>query len=143
HRVDTWTHRMKVVAAGAPQSMQMLVPDSELLRSEIYNDYMKPAGRRYALGMTLDAGPARFLFALGRSLEDGDFTAEHRAAMERMGSFLQRTLSTQRLLQASETNALASQAVMNQSRRGILLLDAGFRIVFQNRVAADMIAAGD
>lgn len=143
HRVDNWSNRVKVVPAGAPQSMQMLIPDDELLRSEIYNDYMKPVGRRYALGMTLDVGPSRFLFALGRSKDEGDFASEHFAAMERVGTFMRRTLATQRLLQASEVNALASQAVMNQSRRGVMLLDASLRVVFQNRVASDMVMGGD
>ncbi|MGV8840183.1 MAG: helix-turn-helix transcriptional regulator [Bauldia sp.] len=143
HRVDNWTNRVKAVPAGAPQSMQMLVPDDELLRSEIYNDYMKPVGRRYALGMTLDVGPSRFLFALGRSKDEGDFTGDHFAAMERMGVFMRRALATQRLLQASEVSALASQAVMNQSRRGVMLLDASLRVVFQNRVASEMLALGD
>jgi len=143
HQVDHFSNRIKVAAAGTPRSIQMLVPDDELFRSEIYNDYMKPAGRRYALGMTLDVGPSRFLFALGRSKEDGDFSPEHFEAMERVGSFMSRTLATQRLLQSTEVNALASQAVMNQSRRGVVLLDASFRVVFQNHVASNMVASGD
>ncbi|MCW5713278.1 MAG: hypothetical protein KIT43_02010 [Bauldia sp.] len=143
HRLDNWTNRVKVATVGAPHSMQMLVPDDELLRSEIYNDYMKPAGRRYALGMTLDVGPSRFLFAVGRSEREGDFAAGDFEAMERLGSFLGRTLMTQRLLQASEANALASQAVMDQSRRGVVLLDASLKVVFQNLVATEMVASGD
>lgn len=143
HRLDNWTNRIKLAPAGAPQSMQMLVPDEELLRSEIYNDYMKPGDRRYALGMTLDVGPSRFLFALGRSQNDGDFASEHFEAMGRVSGFMRRTLMTQRLLQSSEVNAVASQAVMNQSRRGVVLLDASLKVVFQNRVASDMVASGD
>ncbi len=143
HRIDNWTNRIKVSAVGAPQSLQMLVPDDELFQSEIYNDYMKPAGRRYALGMTLDVGPSRFLFALGRSKQDGDFVPEQFEAMERVGKFMSRTLMTQRLLQTAEVNASSSQAVMNQSSRGVALLDASLKVVFQNRVASEMVAGGD
>lgn len=143
HRIDNWTNRIKGASAGVPHSLQMLVPDDELFQSEIYNDYMKPAGRRYALGMTLDVGPSRFLFAVGRSKQDGEFAPEQFEAMERLGTFMSRTLMTQRLLQMSEVNAMASQAIMNQSRRGVVLLDASLKVVFQNRAASGMTASGD
>lgn len=56
HKVDLWMQRLRGVPETAAHTLQMVVPDRELLQSEIYNDFMKPAGRRYALATSADVG---------------------------------------------------------------------------------------
>lgn len=140
-RVDKWMHRIRNQTPGVPHSLSMLVPDHELMESEIYNDFMRPGGRRYGLGVTVESGNVRFILNFGRTLSEGDFDDTHFAALSRIAKFVPKALNTQRTLHAAEANNDASQAVMNQSPRGVLLLDSAHRVVFANRVANDLINA--
>ncbi|MGD9739261.1 MAG: helix-turn-helix transcriptional regulator [Bauldia sp.] len=143
HRLDLWTQRMRTTPEAVPHTLQMLVPERELQQSEFYNDFMKPAGRRYVAGTTVDIAGSRFLLAFSRSRSEPDFDAEDLRRIERLGAFLKRALTTQRMIHLSEVESDASHQVLNQSRRAILLLDNAHRVVFANETAAIMLSAED
>lgn len=138
-RVDKWMQRIRSATPGIPHSLTMLVPDRELFESEIYNDFMRPGARRFGLGVTIDSGQGRFILNFGRTGMEGDFEASDMAALARIAKFLPKALATQRVIHAAEANSDASRAVMNQSRRGMILLDSSLQVVFANRAASDLL----
>lgn len=140
-RIDTWTQRLRNARPGEPQSLSALVPDRELLASEIYNDFMRPGGRRFALGITVDAGDGRFVLHFGRTTRQGEFDEHYHAALGRIAQFLPKALVTQRALQMAVASTEASTALLNQSNRGFILLDSSLKVVFANRIAAENIAS--
>ncbi len=143
HSVDLWMKGMRSAPLGLAHSMEALVPDRELYQSEIYNDFMKPAGRRYALGLTLEAGGSRFIVVLVRHKAEGDFDGHDSRALERVGGFLKRTLTTQRHLSELEGNTMATSAVLDQSGRAVMLLDRHGKVIHANTIGAGMLAAED
>ncbi len=141
HLVDTWTQRIRAATPGTAYNMEMLVPDRELSNSEIYNDFMKPAGRRYALGVTVEATNSRFLLAFSRQRGDKDFEAGQMKALERVSGFLRGTLVMNGLRNSLEAQLGASREVINQYPYGVILLDAGLKVVFFNKVAGDFLSS--
>ncbi|MGD9739970.1 MAG: helix-turn-helix transcriptional regulator [Bauldia sp.] len=143
HRLDSWVQRLTVAEPSHPQLLSRLVPDSELLKGEFFNDYMRPAGRRYAMGVTFDCGGTRFMMCLLREAQDGDYTAEELERLQYLTGFLQRALNTQRLVHVMEAVSRASYQAMDTSRLGILLLDLLCRVLYANRIATDLLTAED
>ena len=143
YRVDLWMQRMRAAPAGTPQSLDMLVPDGELYKSEYYNDFMRPVGRRYRAGVTMEVNGSKYILAFGRSQDDGNYDGDDMAAIGRISTFVRRSLQTQRLLLGAEASSHAAHQVLNQTRGGILLLDRDFRVSFANKMAADHLGAED
>jgi len=107
------------------------------------NGDLTPAGRRYGLGVTIDAGTARYILNLGRDEDRGDFGPEHASALTRVAGFLKRAMASQRLFRSAIAEAEAARALMNASHRGIVFLDASLRVAFANHAAEGLLAAED
>ncbi|MGV8838908.1 MAG: helix-turn-helix transcriptional regulator [Bauldia sp.] len=135
-------HEQVASYRDASPSHDLALADDAFLRGERNGD-LTPAGRRYGLGVTIDAGAARYVLNLGRDEDRGDFGPEHASALTRVAGFLKRAMASQRLFRSAIAEAEASRALMNASHRGIVFLDATLRIAFANRAAEDLLAAED
>lgn len=143
HRLDTWVQRISAAPIGKVQSLTRAMPDHSLIRSEFYNDYMRPANRRYSLGVTFESGGLRMMLCILREANQQDFTDEEIASFGRLTGFLSRAVTTHRTLRLMESITAPTQAVMNDSRRGILFLDSCHRVIFANDVAHGLMNEGD
>jgi DNA-binding CsgD family transcriptional regulator len=121
-----------------------LLPDEELLRSEFYNDFLRPQGFFHILG----AVPVKTddTFAVLRVIRPRSSPAFGRDELElvrRLVPHLARAVGLARQLALAEARRDELVETLDWFPTAVLLLDSRCRIVAANRSAEDLLAAGD
>jgi len=122
----------------------MLVPDDELVRSEFYNEFLRPQGFFHILG----AVPVKTddTFAVLRVIRPRSSPAFGRNELElvrRLVPHLARAVGLARQLALAEARRDELVEALDWFPTAVLLLDRRCRIVAANRSAEDLLAAGD
>lgn len=123
---------------------QMLCSDSELERSEYYNDFFRKFDVFHALGGTLrqsDTGIA--VVSCLRSKQSGQFTDEEMQALQCLVPHLQRVLHIDRLLRETDHAASSLESVLHRMSVGCVLLERSGHCVFMNDAARRLATAND
>ncbi|UFN47180.1 hypothetical protein LPC08_14205 [Roseomonas sp. OT10] len=149
--VDLWmTRAARMIATGGldrPRvlvSGEMLVPDSEFLRSEFYCDFGRRLGLRYIVGTVVPLGEAGMM-PIGLHRPDGKapFGAAERRLLEAVLPHLRRGMQLRHRLKAAAPEAAASPgaAALDALAVGVLVVDAEMRLWLAN-AAAEAMATG-
>jgi DNA-binding CsgD family transcriptional regulator/PAS domain-containing protein len=121
-----------------------LVPDEELLRSEFYNDFLRPQGFFHILGaVPVKTDDAFAVLRVIRQRSSPAFGREELEFVRRLVPHLARAvgLSRQLALAAARRDELVE--ALDWFPTAVMLLDRRGRIVAANRSAEDLLAAGD
>lgn len=123
---------------------EALIPRSEWIRTEIYNDWFAPQGMEFVMGVNLGVEGTRAT-ALGvwRRARLGAFGADARQRLALIAPHLRRALKISARLAQTQLMAADAEAAINQLTHGVVVLDHAGRSVFLNRLAEDLIAARD
>jgi len=141
-------HPLAVRAFDAPVGSiltnRMLMPNSEFRRTEFYSDWARPQGFDEMLHVRLEASERKAVgMGITRSHRAGEFEAADFALVRRLAPHVRRAIATyQRLADARAAQQVTLEA-LDHMRRGVLSLDTAGRIVFANRAARSLLAAGD
>jgi DNA-binding CsgD family transcriptional regulator len=134
--LDMFAPTLKQSAIGEMIHGDTAVPWSQQLKSEFYNDYMRPQGVRYVLGATLARDSQHhLLFGLQRSKQQGDFTQEHLKLIRLVAPHIAKTVQIHRQLHAVTTQKCWALSALNRLKIGVILLDAQGRPEFVNSAA--------
>jgi DNA-binding CsgD family transcriptional regulator/PAS domain-containing protein len=116
----------------------------ELVRTEFYNDWIRPQEIDWVLGAKLlQEGSTSAILTTYRPLRLGDFDAEQIAFWRAFVPHLQRALQLQLRLATLEAKSASSLEVLNRLRQGVLLVDAAAKVIFANRSAEAIFTEGD
>lgn len=128
---------------GEVRSIPELVDFDEYRRGRFYQEWLRPQGYADVANVLVErsnsASPVLMSVIPGKHMLD----AEKRARMEVVAPHLSRALMINRALETKQREASAFVDVLDGINTGVILLDAGCRIVHCNRAAQTMLGADD
>jgi DNA-binding CsgD family transcriptional regulator len=148
--VDLWTNRAAAALARgaavgqAPRvlvSGEVFVPDAEFLRSEFYCDFGRRYGLRYVVGTVVQLGEAGAMpIGLHRPHGMECFGAAERRLLDAVLPHLRRALQLRHRLNGAAGAGAAplGTAALDALSLGVLVVDAGLRVLVANAVAEAM-----
>ncbi len=144
--VNVWMQRCARLRppAGVPLLSQDFYPEADLLRSEFYNDYLRPLDFHHHCG-----GPLRYdgaeisIFNVLRSRRSPAFGKRDQIFCQRLMPHLQRAVEIHREFIELAGAADSAVEVVDRLALGVMLLESRGRVVFQNLTARDIVAGND
>jgi len=132
-------HRTGMVVNG-----EALVPDRDLLKTEYFNDFLRPLGLQHMVGVV----PFRehtviALLSLARRIGASSYSDRHLEEIRRLMPHLQRAVTIHRRLVGVDLERAAAATVLERLPMGVLLLDRSGGVVFMNRSAEAIVAQRD
>jgi DNA-binding CsgD family transcriptional regulator len=140
HSRNLFWRNMTRLPVGIGATDTMVMPKSELLASEFYNDWSKPQDYLSVMGATLfmeDGWRTEFVVP-GKN----EFEAEHLKLYNAIAPHLVRAVQLNQRLARAEIGHASTAAALHRLEQGVLLTDANARVVFANRAAERLFAAG-
>jgi len=130
--------------AGEVVHGEMLLADEELIRTEFYNDYMRPQDLRYWSGaILLLNGETLGALIVSRNHRAGRFTAAELAFQRELLPHLQRGAALYRKFREIELTRNCLIETVESCSTAVLLLDHRARVAALNRAADELLAARD
>jgi DNA-binding CsgD family transcriptional regulator len=145
HLRDPWTHLLGMEEEGGVRGLEEFVPTAALVRTEFYNEWMRPQNLLHGFSALLyKSGPRQLASSLAgfREKSSGPFREEDLARIRHLVPHLQRALAIHRRIQSAEMRAGAIEEALDCVFGGVILLDERGAPVATNRTA-DRILAGD
>ena len=141
HRVDPLWQITSSAPAGTVQTDTMVIPRSELVRTEFFNDFLLPQGVEGLLNavVLVEDGRQSIVTLHG----DRQFDESHVALYKLLVPHLQRAVQINIKLARAELNHSASVETLNRLEEGILFVDLNAKIVFANKAAEKLFADRD
>lgn len=142
--IDYWAMKAKpLMKSGNVFTSEVVATRGDLIRTEYYNDFLRPQGHTSLLCGAVLAGPASTCFvATYRKGDDSCFSGGARL-LKGIMPHLQRGLELHRQISALESRKEATAHALECQTTGVILLDNSGRVVFMNHAAAQMIRAND
>jgi DNA-binding CsgD family transcriptional regulator len=140
HSRNLFWRNMSRLPVGTGATDTMVLPKSELQASEFYNDWSKPQGYLSVLGATLfleDGWRTEFVVP-GRH----EFRPEHLKLYNALAPHLVRAVQLNQRLARTELAHAGTAAALDRLEQGVLLTDDRARVIFANRAAEALFAAG-
>lgn len=123
---------------------EALVPTDEFVRTEFYNDWMRPQDFMHWVGMRPSLGDDSDLgLGVARSARRGPFDGDELRLLITLSEHLGRAGEISRRLELFATQSRAASSVLADLNAGVLLVDVDMRVVFANPVAEELLVAGD
>jgi DNA-binding NarL/FixJ family response regulator len=144
--VDLWTNRAADLVLH--RSMQptifrsgALVPDSEFLESEFYNDFGRDLGLRYVVGTVVPLADGRAMpIGLHRPEGAAPFERDQAERLQILLPHLRRAMELRaRLAPPQET---LERAVLNALGTAVVVVDANLMVTLSNSAARQLIGTG-
>jgi DNA-binding CsgD family transcriptional regulator/PAS domain-containing protein len=126
--------------AGAVVTGEMLISDRELIRTETYNEILRPNNLHHMIGdpVTFDRYGATLISSL-RSKRQGPFGPSEIRLFEALDPHLRRALQIQQKLAVTE----GQHEALDRIPAGCVLLNSGGRILAANRAAEEIFRRKD
>jgi DNA-binding CsgD family transcriptional regulator/PAS domain-containing protein len=138
---NVWIEAEDSLPPGTAVTSSMLLPESRLLRTEFYSDWLKPQDFFYSLGSVVVKEQARAVkLSFLRSERDGAYGAAELHVMRQLMPHLQTSVATHRRFYQLESLAAGALAALDSLRHGVILLGPSGRVLHAN-AAAERIAA--
>lgn len=140
HSRNLFWRNMSRLPVGTGATDTMVMPKSELQASEFYNDWSKPQNYLAVLGATLfleDGWRTEFVVP-GKH----DFEAEHIKLYNVLAPHLVRAVQLNQRLARAEIGHATTAAALDRFEHGVLITDSKARVLFANRAAEALFAAG-
>jgi hypothetical protein len=114
---------------------EMFVSREEYCSTEIFNEWFKPQRAEAMMGSKLlIEGPVSMFLALMGPYSNGDFEETEIRLFAALISHLQRAVQLQPRLTGLEGPSEGSAAILNRLAQGVLLVDAGARVLLRTRL---------
>jgi DNA-binding CsgD family transcriptional regulator/PAS domain-containing protein len=143
-RCDPRRVRIQALPAGSVFVGSALVDDRQLVRSEFYNEFLRPQGFFHIVGgVPLENDDRVAVVRVIRPRIAQAFGRREAALIHRLMPHLSRVLRLQQRLTVAAARHDEAAEVLDWFPTGVLLLDASGRVVAANRVAEEILASGD
>jgi DNA-binding CsgD family transcriptional regulator/GAF domain-containing protein len=143
-RCDPRRVRIQALPAGSVFVGSALVDDRQLVRSEFYNEFLRPQGFFHIVGgVPLENDDLVAVVRVIRPRTAQAFGRREAALIHRLMPHLSRVLRLRQRLTVAAARRDEAAEVLDWFPTGVLLLDASGRVVAANRVAEEILASGD
>ncbi|WP_225768898.1 hypothetical protein [Inquilinus sp. Marseille-Q2685] len=140
-RTAPWAARLPL--GRAVRSLE-LKPERDFIRSDFYNQVVRPNGDFYGIVALVRQTPTHGSYvAVRRVLGAPDFTDRDVAALQAVLPHLARVLELRRTLGAADLRFADAMAVLDRIDLGLILCDAEGRPAYLNRRAGALVARPD
>jgi DNA-binding CsgD family transcriptional regulator len=144
NRLDLRRPRIQGLAAGSVFVGQRLLDDAELVRSEFYQDFLRPQGYFHILGaVPLKDEEAMAVLRVLRPPDAAPFAAAETRLLGLLVPHVERALRVHRQMASARASARAAFDALDRFPTGVVVLDARGRVLAANRKAESLLAAGD
>jgi DNA-binding CsgD family transcriptional regulator/PAS domain-containing protein len=145
---DLWVHRAweRDEPTNVSVNCDRLVPQSELKRSEWFNDFLKPLDIRRCLSTILDGGSSSLPtvhLSIYRPVNSKRFGPEAEGVLGALIPHLRRALDLGFRFSALRHRARDRLAILDRLDFGVVSLDRDGAILFMNRRARKILASDD
>lgn len=143
--IDPWSRRSLVSEVGRAVGTRELISDSELRRTEFYQDYLRRHDNLfYGLGGVIERTPRRIaILGVQRTHRAGMFDADCFAVIERIMPHLRHAYRVRHALQQAQQTCMILSETLHAMSVPVLVLDGSARVHFANLAAEKLLAAGD
>ena len=136
--------RPDLTFSGAIRNGEAIVPDRQAMRTEYFNDFLRPLGILHAIGMVpFRTDRVASLLSIMRRIGAPSFADSDFSLLERFMPHLQRAISIHRRLEAVDLARTAAADALDRMTFGIIILDRDGKPVFVNRQSESVLAQGD
>jgi DNA-binding CsgD family transcriptional regulator/PAS domain-containing protein len=136
--------RPDLTFSGAIRNGEAIVPDRQAMRTEYFNDFLRPLGILHAIGMVpFRTGRLASLLSLMRRIGAPSFAESDFSLLERFMPHLQRAISIHRRLEAVDLARTAAADALDLMAVGIVILARDGKPLFINRQSQSLLAQGD
>lgn len=136
--------RPDLTFSGAIRNGEAIVPDREAIRTEYFNDFLRPLGVLHAIGMVpLRSGSVIALLSLMRRIGAPSFVDADFDLLARFMPHLQRALAIHRRLESVDLAQAAAGEVLDGMPVGVAILDGDGKVLFLNRHTRTLVDSGD
>ena len=136
--------RPDLTFSGAIRNGEAIVPDSEAMRTEYFNDFLRPLGVLHAIGMVpFRTGSVIALLSLMRRIGASSYAEVDLELLGRFMPHLQRALAIHRRLESVDLAQAAASEALDGMAVGVVILDGSGKALFLNRYARTLVDAGD
>ena len=134
-----WTRTYR---PGPVETDREILPRNDLVRSDYYNCFLKPRDMHVVMRITLatENGFRKFI-SMTRPTSLGEYGKAEVEQCQRLMPHLQRAARVAQCVEDSSLTLTAFSDVLEQSAKGVLLLDRTGRVVFANSAARAMAQA--
>jgi DNA-binding CsgD family transcriptional regulator/PAS domain-containing protein len=142
-RCDPRRPHIRTLAAGSVFCGSALLPDAELVRSEFYNDFLRPQGFFHILGaVALKRPDAMGVVRVIRPRSARPFGERERAVLRTLVPHISRALRLHEQLLLADLRRAEAAEILDRLPVGVLLLDAAGCLVSANSVAEELLRSG-
>jgi DNA-binding CsgD family transcriptional regulator len=136
--------RPDLTFSGAIRNGEAIVPDRDAVRTEYFNDFLRPLGILHAIGMVpFRTGSVLALVSLMRRIGAPSFSSDDLALLGRFMPHLQRALSIHRQLEAVELARTAASDALDCMAFGVVFLDGKGKVLFHNARTRELLDQAD
>lgn len=141
---NVWGSRRPTVRAGDVVATRDITPVADLVRSEMYGEFLAPRDLHEGLRLDIWAADGTIEdISLLRPWSAGPYDASEIALAHALLPHLQRSAAVSRRLRKAEHLAEAGLAALEQTHTAMMLLDRRSRVVHANGAAIALLAAAD
>jgi DNA-binding CsgD family transcriptional regulator len=140
---DIFWQRGANYPVGSVFMPETFISREEHCRTDIFNEWYKPQ-RIEAMMRTnlLVEGPVSTVVTVGRRYSEADFGTSEIRLFTALIPHLRRAVQLQLRLAGVDGPPAGSAEMLNRLRQGVLLVDAGARVIFANNASERMLRAG-
>ena len=119
------------------------LPDEVFLRDEIYNEFLRPLGTRYLMGLKLaDSGSRVSMLRIHRHASNGPYSSADARKLNQLFPNFSRAARLHLNEIHAKQKAAVSAAALDQLQIGVIVIDRGWRVLHANALAQDAFAEG-
>jgi len=139
---DPWRPFNNTAAVADIMLGRELVPRSELLKTEFYNDWMRP--QKYLDTLALNLTPPRIESAIAACRKEGsDYEDEDIALVRELAPHFRRAAAVDCRLRSAERATSVLREALDRFPTGVCVLDAKGNVLQTNLAADRLLAGGD
>jgi len=140
-KLDCYNHVMNQYAPGKIILSDQHMDQTELRKSEYYNDYLRPQDKVHAFGVFLiKEGSRSLVFAAQRDKRAGAFGEEQARLMGILAPHVTRAVQVHRRIGSLTVEKEWALGALDQLRMGVILTNRSGTPLFVNRAAEQMLA---
>jgi DNA-binding CsgD family transcriptional regulator len=143
YRINPWMQKKLVVPSGRLHRTEELYPENELLRTEFYNDFLRPNDLFKGFGISM-YNDHRFAFlSIVRSQRAGPPSAEELRLLSLLTPHLQRAIQLHEHFSPRPLAFSLSSTVLDRLSKGVIFIGRDLRVQYMNAAAGRFCADAD
>ncbi len=141
--VDPYMKGISQVKAPGIVAGSSVVPYSDLMKGEYYNDFLKPQNLHWQLSLIfeLDGLQSSYL-TFQRARAKGDFSEEDAQFLARLMPHLRTAVQVQRQLLVNQRHSQMLESALDDLERGVLIIGRDGKVIYMNRTAQTLVQRG-